>query len=51
MDYKEGTAEDTLLYTPTSSLTDFLPVAKHNTADSCWVVLYGKVYDVRPATY
>ena len=21
-------------------------VAKHNTAESCWVVLYGKVYDV-----
>ena len=22
-------------------------VAKHNTPESCWVVLYGKVYDVR----
>jgi L-lactate dehydrogenase (cytochrome) len=22
------------------------PVAKHNTAESCWVVLYGNVYDV-----
>ncbi|KAK7427702.1 hypothetical protein QQZ08_005808 [Neonectria magnoliae] len=25
---------------------DAAEVAKHNTADSCWVVLYGKVYDV-----
>ncbi|KAI1931104.1 hypothetical protein LOZ58_003582 [Ophidiomyces ophidiicola] len=25
---------------------DSAEVAKHNTADSCWVVLYGKVYDV-----
>ena len=24
----------------------WLAVAKHNTAQSCWVVLYGKVYDV-----
>ena len=23
-----------------------LSVAKHNTADSCWVILYGEVYDV-----
>lgn len=23
-----------------------LPVAKHNTPESCWVILYGKVYDV-----
>lgn len=22
------------------------PVAKHNTPESCWVILYGKVYDV-----
>ena len=22
-------------------------VAKHNTHESCWVILYGKVYDVR----
>ena len=22
-------------------------VAKHNTRESCWVILYGKVYDVR----
>ncbi|ORY17987.1 FMN-dependent dehydrogenase-domain-containing protein [Clohesyomyces aquaticus] len=25
---------------------DYAEVAKHNTADSCWVVLYGSVYDV-----
>ncbi|KAK2813293.1 hypothetical protein FQN50_000607 [Emmonsiellopsis sp. PD_5] len=25
---------------------DAAEVAKHNSADSCWVVLYGKVYDV-----
>ncbi|KAJ5413497.1 hypothetical protein N7465_005802 [Penicillium sp. CMV-2018d] len=23
-------------------------VSEHNTEDSCWVILYGKVYDVRP---
>ena len=26
--------------------TTFPTVAKHNTAESCWVVLYGAVYDV-----
>ncbi|EGX91753.1 L-lactate ferricytochrome c oxidoreductase [Cordyceps militaris CM01] len=25
---------------------DAAEVARHNTADSCWVILYGKVYDV-----
>ncbi|KAF2640906.1 L-lactate dehydrogenase [Massarina eburnea CBS 473.64] len=25
---------------------DYAEVAKHNTAESCWVVLYGQVYDV-----
>ncbi|KAF2016555.1 hypothetical protein BU24DRAFT_422915 [Aaosphaeria arxii CBS 175.79] len=25
---------------------DYAEVAKHNTAESCWVVLYGNVYDV-----
>lgn len=25
---------------------DRITVAKHNTPDSCWVILYGKVYDV-----
>lgn len=25
---------------------DYNEVAKHNTADSCWVILYGNVYDV-----
>ncbi|KAK2745613.1 hypothetical protein FQN55_006103 [Onygenales sp. PD_40] len=29
-----------------SRVLDAAEVAKHNTADSCWVVLYGKVYDV-----
>lgn len=24
----------------------YVPVAKHNTAESCWVILYGNVYDV-----
>jgi len=27
-------------------LTDTLPVAQHTTADSCWVILHGNVYDV-----
>ena len=27
--------------------TDPSAVAKHNTKDSCWVILYGNVYDVR----
>ncbi|RDA95978.1 hypothetical protein CP533_5876 [Ophiocordyceps camponoti-saundersi (nom. inval.)] len=27
-------------------LNSFHPVAKHNTRDSCWVILYGIVYDV-----
>lgn len=27
--------------------TDTIVVAKHNTRESCWVILYGKVYDVR----
>ncbi|EER28831.1 hypothetical protein D8B26_000882 [Coccidioides posadasii str. Silveira] len=27
-------------------ILDAAEVAKHNTVDSCWVVLYGKVYDV-----
>ncbi|KAF1961171.1 L-lactate dehydrogenase [Byssothecium circinans] len=25
---------------------DYAEVAKHNTAESCWVILYGQVYDV-----
>ncbi|KAH8704228.1 putative mitochondrial cytochrome b2 [Talaromyces proteolyticus] len=29
-----------------SKVFDAAEVAKHNTADSCWVILYGKVYDV-----
>ncbi|KAH8737036.1 FMN-dependent dehydrogenase-domain-containing protein [Ilyonectria robusta] len=33
-------------FTFTNSHRLFFTVAKHNTADSCWVVLYGKVYDV-----
>jgi isopentenyl diphosphate isomerase/L-lactate dehydrogenase-like FMN-dependent dehydrogenase/predicted heme/steroid binding protein len=28
------------------SLIDILSVSKHTSPDSCWVVLYGKVYDV-----
>ncbi|KAL1955642.1 hypothetical protein VTO42DRAFT_8375 [Malbranchea cinnamomea] len=30
----------------TGKLIDAAEVAKHNTSQSCWVVLYGKVYDV-----
>jgi len=33
-----------LLWSNNSAL--IYPVAKHNTAESCWVVLYGNVYDV-----
>ncbi|PGH32995.1 L-lactate dehydrogenase (cytochrome) [[Emmonsia] crescens] len=29
-----------------SKILDAAEVAKHNSTDSCWVVLYGKVYDV-----
>ncbi|KAF2003113.1 L-lactate dehydrogenase [Amniculicola lignicola CBS 123094] len=29
-----------------SKVFDYAEVAKHNTAESCWVVLYGNVYDV-----
>ncbi|OJJ95693.1 hypothetical protein ASPACDRAFT_81785 [Aspergillus aculeatus ATCC 16872] len=29
-----------------SKVFDAAEVAKHNTAESCWVILYGKVYDV-----
>ncbi|EEH03778.1 L-lactate ferricytochrome c oxidoreductase [Histoplasma capsulatum G186AR] len=29
-----------------NKVLDAAEVAKHNSADSCWVVLYGKVYDV-----
>ncbi|KAH7117979.1 FMN-dependent dehydrogenase-domain-containing protein [Dendryphion nanum] len=29
-----------------SRVFDYAEVAKHNTAESCWVVLYGNVYDV-----
>jgi len=47
MDYKEGIAQrHYCCRPPRTHLTDFFPVAKHNAADSCWVVLYGKVYDV-----
>lgn len=39
-------AEGTSLPPPTSHHLLTLPVARHNTTDSCWVILYGKVYDV-----
>ncbi|KAF2471364.1 L-lactate dehydrogenase [Lindgomyces ingoldianus] len=29
-----------------SKVLDYEEVAKHNTAESCWVILYGNVYDV-----
>lgn len=29
-----------------SKTIDAAEVAKHNTKDSCWVILYGNVYDV-----
>ncbi|KAF2660829.1 hypothetical protein K491DRAFT_687951 [Lophiostoma macrostomum CBS 122681] len=29
-----------------SKVFDYAEVAKHNTAESCWVILYGNVYDV-----
>lgn len=31
-----------------SAETNMEAVVKHNTPESCWVILYGKVYDVRP---
>jgi hypothetical protein len=32
-------------------VTDMLSVAKHNTKESCWVILYGNVYDVSHRRY
>ena len=34
-----------------SKTIDAAEVAKHNTKDSCWVILYGNVYDVRANTF
>lgn len=28
------------------AIDQLIPVAKHTSADDCWVVLYGNVYDV-----
>jgi hypothetical protein len=33
-----------------SKVIDAAEVAKHKTKDSCWVILYGNVYDVRTST-
>ncbi|KAF2180217.1 L-lactate dehydrogenase [Zopfia rhizophila CBS 207.26] len=32
--------------TPMAKVFDYAEIVKHNTAESCWVILYGNVYDV-----